>query len=178
VRSSLVSDIGLGRQRQLAFALALSHAPELLVLDEPTSGVDPLGRARLWDVIHAQAEAGRAVIVTTHYLQEAEQCTRLVLLANGRLVGSGRVADLTRGTSAVLVRSEDWQRAFDVLDSSGLPIMLTGRDIRVAGTPAAVVQDALAGIPATVTSVPPTLEETMVLLDREHDREHRDGAAA
>ncbi|WP_243064867.1 ATP-binding cassette domain-containing protein [Humibacter sp. RRB41] len=178
VRSSLVSDIGLGRQRQLAFALALSHSPELLVLDEPTSGVDPLGRARLWDVIHTQAEAGRAVIVTTHYLQEAEQCTRLVLLASGRLIGSGTVSDLTRGTSAVLVRSEDWQRAFDALDRSRLPIMLTGRDIRVAGTSAAVVQDALAGIPATVTSVPPTLEETMVLLDRDRDHEHREGAAA
>lgn len=54
-----VSDIGLGLQRQLAFTLALSHRPELLVLDEPTSGVDPLSRARLWDVIHAQADANR-----------------------------------------------------------------------------------------------------------------------
>ena len=169
VSASLVSDIGLGRQRQLAFALALSHSPELLVLDEPTSGVDPLGRARLWDVIHEQADAGRAVIVTTHYLQEAEQCTRLVLLAGGRLIGSGTVADLTRGTEAVLVRSDDWQQAFDALDRAGLPIMLTGRDIRVAGTPASAVQRALAGLPASVTPVPTTLEETMVLLDRDRD---------
>ena len=67
-----VSSIGLGRQRRLAFALALAHHPELLVLDEPTSGVEPLSRARLWDTIHAQADAGAGVIVTTHYLQEAE----------------------------------------------------------------------------------------------------------
>jgi ABC-2 type transport system ATP-binding protein len=170
VQSAVVGAIGLGRQRQLAFALALGHEPELLVLDEPTSGVDPLARARLWDVIHSQADAGRAVIVTTHYLQEAEQCTRLVLLSQGRLVGTGIVADLVRGASAVLVRSDDWQRAFEALDRSGLPIMLNGRDVRVASRGAVdalgeQVRGALAGIPASIEPVPPTLEETMVLLD-------------
>jgi ABC-2 type transport system ATP-binding protein len=171
VRSSVVADIGLGRQRQLAFALALSHGPELVVLDEPTSGVDPIGRARLWDTIHAQADAGRAVIVTTHYLQEAEQCTRLVLLANGRVAARGTVADLIGAATAVLVRSADWQRAFAALDRSGLPIMLSGRDIRVAGHEEDAgslrgrVEDALGGIPAEVQPVPATLEETVVLLD-------------
>jgi ABC-2 type transport system ATP-binding protein len=170
VRSSIVSDIGLGRQRQLAFALALSHGPELLVLDEPTSGVDPIGRARLWDAIHAQADAGRAVIVTTHYLQEAEQCSRLVLLANGRVAARGSVSDLVGAATAVLVRSADWQAAFAVLDRSDLPIMLSGRDIRVAGSEDAAslrrrVDEALRGIPAEVQPVPATLEETVVLLD-------------
>ncbi|BDZ54324.1 ATP-binding cassette domain-containing protein [Agromyces marinus] len=167
VRGSVVNDIGLGRQRQLAFALALSHEPELLVLDEPTSGVDPLARARLWDVIHEQAAAGRGVIVTTHYLQEAEQCSRLALMSRGRLLGVGSVADLTAGTTAVLVRSDAWQEAFAALGDAGLPTMLTGRDIRVAGVPADEVRAALAtrGIPASVDAVEPTLEETMVLLD-------------
>ncbi|GAB3801910.1 hypothetical protein GCM10028798_18330 [Humibacter antri] len=174
VRSMVVGEIGLGRQRRLAFLLALAHEPELLVLDEPTSGVDPLARARLWDVIHEQAESGRAVIVTTHYLQEAEQCTRLALLSQGRMVGSGTVDDLTRGAVAVLVTCDDWQRAFDVLDRSGLPIMLSGRSIRVAAAGEAGadalrtrVLRALGGIHARVEPVPATLEETMVLLDRD-----------
>jgi ABC-type multidrug transport system ATPase subunit len=84
----LVGDIGLGLQRQLAFVTALGHSPALLVLDEPTSGVDPLSRARLWDVIHDQAEAGAGVLVTTHYMQEAQQCDRPVLMSHGRRVAA------------------------------------------------------------------------------------------
>ncbi|WP_395244423.1 ATP-binding cassette domain-containing protein [Agromyces sp. MMS24-K17] len=168
IAGDVVNDIGLGRQRQLAFALALGHDPELLVLDEPTSGVDPLARARLWDLIHEQAASGRAVIVTTHYLQEAEQCTRLALLSRGRLLGVGSVDDLTAGTTAVLVRSDAWQQAFTALGDAGLPTMLTGRDIRVAGVPPEEVRATLdaAGVGASVAVVAPTLEETMVLLDR------------
>ncbi|WP_448389971.1 ATP-binding cassette domain-containing protein [Microbacterium aurum] len=163
VRHEPVGAIGLGRQRQLAFTLALAHRPELLVLDEPTSGVDPLSRARLWDIVHAQADAGVGVIVTTHYLQEAEQCTRLALLSQGRLVGTGSVAELTAGVTATLVTADDWQRAFAALGAAGLPTMLSGRSIRVAGAPAGDVRHALAGIPARIEEVAPTLEEAMVL---------------
>lgn len=76
VEHRLVSAIGLGLQRQLAFTLALAHQPELLVLDEPTSGVEPLARARLWDAVHDRADQGVGVLVTTHYMQEAQQCDR------------------------------------------------------------------------------------------------------
>ncbi|MFE6235557.1 ATP-binding cassette domain-containing protein [Cellulosimicrobium sp. NPDC057862] len=168
VRRRPVAEIGLGRRRQLAFHCALLHAPRLLVLDEPTSGVDPLARARAWDAIHGQADAGVGVLVTTHYLQEAEQCDRLHVLSRGRSVASGTVADVVGGREAVVVRSRDWQAAFAALDAAGLPVMLDGRAARVAGTPPATVRDALAaaGVTATCDVVPATLEETMVLVDR------------
>jgi len=168
VRGDLVGTVGLGRQRQLAFVTALSHSPELLVLDEPTSGVDPLARARLWNTIHDQAESGVGVLVTTHYMQEAQQCDRLVLMSHGRCVATGSERDIVGDTTAVEVRTERWQETFVALDGAGLPVTLTGRHVRVADVPAAVVRRALdeAGLDAQVVDVPATLEEAMTTLDR------------
>lgn len=163
VADAPVASIGLGLQRQLAFTLALAHQPELLVLDEPTSGVDPLSRAHLWDTIHAEAEANRAVLVTTHYMQEAEQCTRLALLSHGRLLGTGTTEELTGGLQAVAVTSPRWQEVFTALGKAGLPTTLDGRTVRVAGVGVDAVRAALGDLQAEVASVPATLEEAMVL---------------
>ncbi|HEY0217180.1 MAG TPA: ATP-binding cassette domain-containing protein [Cellulomonas sp.] len=161
----LVGSLGLGLQRRLAFAAALSHDPELLVLDEPTSGVDPLARAALWDSVHAQAEAGVAVLVTTHYMQEAEQCDELVLLAHGRRVAGGALAEVLAGSRAVRVDAEDWQTAFGALTAAGLPVTVEGRAVRVSGVEPDRVRAALqaAGVAGRVEDVPARLEEVMVL---------------
>ena len=94
----LVGDLSLGLQRQVAFLAALAHAPAVLVLDEPTSGVDPLARAALWDTIREQADRGTGVLVTTHYMQEAAQCDRLLLMSRARLVAQGSEADIVGDT--------------------------------------------------------------------------------
>ncbi|HMK91706.1 MAG TPA: AAA family ATPase, partial [Thermoleophilia bacterium] len=144
------------------------HEPELLVLDEPTSGVDPLARARLWDTIHERAEVGVGVLVTTHSMQEAEQCDRLVVMAHGRRVASGSEAAVTEGVTAVEVTAAEWSRAFDALSGAGLPVTLAGRAVRVAGVERSQVAAALSGasLEAEVRDVPATLEEAMVLVDR------------
>ncbi|MEV6521951.1 ABC transporter ATP-binding protein [Longispora sp. NPDC051575] len=163
-RDRLVGDIGLGLQRQLAFTAALAHRPELLILDEPTSGVDGLARARLWDTIHAEAERGVGVLVTTHYMQEAQQCDRLVLMARGAAVASGTEADIVAGTTAVAALTDDWAAAFDALHRAGLAVTLAGRSVRVADTEPDTVAAVLraAGVPADVRQVPATLEEKMI----------------
>ncbi|WP_062304850.1 ABC transporter ATP-binding protein [Demequina subtropica] len=165
-RESLVGGIGLGRQRQLAFAAALGHGPELLVLDEPTSGVDPLSRARLWDTIHESADAGAGVLVTTHYMQEAEQCDRLVLMSQGVAVASGQLADIVGGTTALAVRTERWQDAFAALDDAGVLVMLSGTHVRAVDASAERVRAALGGLEAELEAVPATLEEAMVARER------------
>ena len=166
VRQRLVGDIGLGLQRQLAFVAALTHAPSLLVLDEPTSGVDPLARSRLWDTIHEQADRGVGVLVTTHYMQEADQCDRLVIMVAGRVAASGTVRDIIGDTTAVQVDTEAWEQAFNALTAARMTVLLAGRSVRVPNTPAADVQQALnaAEIPARVTDVPSTLDETLITL--------------
>ena len=82
-------DLPLGFKQRLALACALMHEPEILFLDEPTSGVDPLARREFWRRINALAEAGVTVLVTTHFMEEAEYCDRLVIMANGEVLTEG-----------------------------------------------------------------------------------------
>ncbi|MDY4263561.1 MAG: ATP-binding cassette domain-containing protein [Schaalia hyovaginalis] len=91
-----VAELPLGAQRTLAVDCALSHSPDLLVLDEPTSGMDSLGRARLWKKIRRASNTGAGILVTTHYQQEAAQCDILIRLETGRVVEIQR----TQGTSS------------------------------------------------------------------------------
>jgi len=163
---AVVGRLPLGVQRQVAFAAALQHRPELLVLDEPTSGVAPLTRARFWERIREQAAAGTAVAVTTHYMDEARQADRLVLMARGRVVAEGREADIVGAARAAVVLSPNWREAFSALEAAGWAASLAGREVRLPGADPGRVQEVLAaaGVPAQVTSAPATLEEAMVLV--------------
>ena len=165
-RDALVGDLPLGLRRRAAFAIALGHHPDLLVLDEPTSGVDPLQRARLWETIRASAERGAGVLVTTHHLGEAEQCDRLVVLASGRVVAAGTLDDVVGDATAVEVRTPTWETAFGALDLADLPVSLVGRSLRVPGGDPDRVGRLLAdaGIQAEVASVAASFEETFVTL--------------
>src|ERR1035441_9360872 len=100
-KDELVGNLPLGLQRRVAFAVAFSHRPELLVLDEPTSGVGPLSRTRLWQDIRESAENGTGVLVTTHNMEEAEQCDRLVVMVGGRVAADGTVAGVIGGRTVV-----------------------------------------------------------------------------
>lgn len=82
-------DLPLGFKQRLALACALMHEPEILFLDEPTSGVDPLARREFWRRINALAEAGVTILVTTHFMEEAEYCDRLLIMAQGRVLTEG-----------------------------------------------------------------------------------------
>ncbi|HEV2375662.1 MAG TPA: ABC transporter ATP-binding protein [Streptosporangiaceae bacterium] len=155
----VVGDLPLGIQRRLAFAQALAHQPDLLVLDEPTSGVDPLARARLWETIAEAAAAGAGVLVTTHYMEEAQECTRLVVMAEGRVVAQGTAAEIVGDTHVCVVDAPDWARAFDALESAGLPAALAGRTLRVPDASAADVRRALGSVTAALSTAPATLEE-------------------
>ena len=88
MRATLVGELPLGLQRQVAFAVAFSHDPELLVLDEPTSGVGVVAAAELWEQIRERAARGTGILVTTHNMEEAEQCDRLLHVRQGRIAGS------------------------------------------------------------------------------------------
>ncbi len=94
----LTGDLPGGLAQRLALACAMSHRPAVLFLDEPTAGVDPASRRRFWDLIHERAENGTTVVVTTHYLDEAEYCDDIVLMHSGRIVAAGGPDELKRQT--------------------------------------------------------------------------------
>src|SRR5262249_15020636 len=89
LRRTLAGRLSGGMRQRLALACALVHQPELIFLDEPTAGVDPAQRQRLWDFLYALCEGGTSLFVTTHYLDEAERCHRVGFMVEGRLIAHG-----------------------------------------------------------------------------------------
>jgi ABC-2 type transport system ATP-binding protein len=154
-----VGQLPLGLQRRTAFAQALSHRPDLLILDEPTSGVDPLGRARLWDTIARAAREGGGVLVSTHYMEEAGECSRLVIMAGGVVVAAGTADQIIGDAEVTVIETDAWAGAFSRLAAAGLPAALAGRRLRVPGASVAAVRSVLADDPARVFRAPATLEE-------------------
>jgi ABC-2 type transport system ATP-binding protein len=85
-RNKLIRDIPLGWKQKLAFSVAIIHDPKIVFLDEPTGGVDPITRRNFWNLIYEAARSGITVFVTTHYMDEAEYCDRVTIMAEGRIV--------------------------------------------------------------------------------------------
>jgi ABC-2 type transport system ATP-binding protein len=96
----LVREIPLGWKQQLAFCVALLHRPAVVFLDEPTSGVDPITRRRFWELIYETASEGTSVLVTTHYLDEAEYCNRISIMVNGAIAAMGTPASVRNSLGA------------------------------------------------------------------------------
>ncbi len=122
----------LGYRRRLDLAAALLHQPRILFLDEPTSGVDPLARQNLWELIYELADAGIAILVTTHYMDEAGYCDRLALMHAGRIIAEGSPEALVARplpTSLLEVRGEncaacatwlaDWPAVREIIPHAG-----------------------------------------------------------
>jgi ABC-2 type transport system ATP-binding protein len=90
----------VGWRQRLALAVSLMHEPEILFLDEPTGGVDPVFRRRFWDILYRLASEGVTIFVTTHYMDEAEYCGRISIMHRGKIVTVGRPGDLMREQGA------------------------------------------------------------------------------
>ncbi len=94
-RKQLTGTLSGGWKQRVALACATAHHPRMLVLDEPTAGVDPAARRRFWQIIHQMAQGGTTILVTTHYMDEAERCQRIAFLSRGHLIALGTVSEIT-----------------------------------------------------------------------------------
>jgi ABC-2 type transport system ATP-binding protein len=104
-RDQVVSSLSGGERSRVSLAVALLGTPTLLVLDEPTVGLDPVLRRELWGLFHRLADAGATVMVSSHVMDEAERCDRLLLMRDGEILADGTSAEVKRGVGAASVEA-------------------------------------------------------------------------
>jgi ABC-2 type transport system ATP-binding protein len=115
---AMVGTLAGGWLQRLALGCAVLHRPPILFLDEPTSGVEPASRRRFWDLIHSLASEGVTVLVSTHYMEEAEYCHRVALINHGRLIATGSPAELKQmaiGGQLLLLQCDALGQALEAL---------------------------------------------------------------
>jgi ABC-type multidrug transport system ATPase subunit len=146
-REQLAGQLSGGWKQRLALAACVLHQPMLLLLDEPTAGVDAKARREFWDLIHDMAGEGLTVLVSTHYMDEAERCQRIVYLADGRIVVQGAAAEVSAHSGLVVFEATGGD-----LDAEARRLRRTpgveaaavfGRALRIAGTDRAVLESAI-----------------------------------
>lgn len=146
----LAGSLSGGWKQRLALAACLIHEPRLLLLDEPTAGVDPKARRDFWDQIHLLADQGITVLVSTHYMDEAERCHELCYIAYGKILARGTEAEIIRDSKLKVwtLQGEQLGSLLEPLKSAPgvLSVAAFGNAVHVAGLDDALVQQALDSI--------------------------------
>ncbi len=173
----LTGELPLGWKQRLALGCAVLHEPPILFLDEPTSGVDPVARRNFWDLIHELTEDGTTVFVSTHYMEEAEYCTRLALMNRGRLIALDRPSALKQSMEEPLfeVATDTPSKAVEALQGEPgiLEAAMFGRAVHVMVEDAALavrhvplVLERAGRTCGAIRRIEPSLEDVFVALVR------------
>lgn len=170
-RRQLAGALSGGWKQRLALAAAVLHEPQLLLLDEPTAGVDPKARRDFWDEIHGLSNQGLTVLVSTHYMDEAERCHEIAYIAYGRLIARGSADQVIQGAHLVtfVCRGAGADRlAHDLSAAPGvLSAAAFGQDLHVSGGDRVALEAAIAPYrkpPFEWREVAPTLEDVFIRL--------------
>ena len=174
-RKQLAGTLSGGWKQRLALAAAVMHEPKLLLLDEPTAGVDPQARRDFWDEIHQLADNGMTVLVSTHYMDEAERCHEIAYIFNGRLIARG-TGDKVIADSGLVTFEAEGPRADrlgrELAAKPGVEMAAPfGEALHVSGTDRAALEAAIKPYrrdPYRWAEVQPTLEDVFIHLMRAH----------
>jgi len=176
-RSQLAGELSGGWKQRLALAACMLHKPRLLLLDEPTAGVDPKARRDFWDRIHDLAAQGITVLISTHYMDEAERCHRLAYLAYGNLLTHGRATDIVAESGLVTYEVTGPDLSSLAARLRPLPgvrqAVAFGSELHVSGEDAAALESAIArfrGDGYSFRRSAPGLEDVFIhLMDESRD---------
>jgi len=168
----LAGELSGGWKQRLALAACVMHKPKLLLLDEPTAGVDAKARREFWDIIHDMAADGLTVLVSTHYMDEAERCARIVYLSDGKIVVQGTPDEVAHGSGLVTYTATGVNGDVAVKKLRQLPgvesAAVFGSSIRIAGMDRAALEKAIAspegGAGLVWNEVSPELEDVFIHL--------------
>jgi ABC-2 type transport system ATP-binding protein len=170
-RGQLAGALSGGWKQRLALASATLHEPQLLLLDEPTAGVDPKARRDFWDEIHVLAGQGLTVLVSTHYMDEAERCHEIAYISYGKLIARGTAAEVVKGSHLITFHGEGPDVGKLAHELSGKPGVETvapfGAAVHVSGTDRRALEAAIAPwrkAPWRWEEVEPTLEDVFIQL--------------
>ena len=170
-RTQLAGQLSGGWKQRLALAACTMHEPDLLLLDEPTAGVDPKARRDFWDEIHALAARGLTVLVSTHYMDEAERCHDIAYIVNGELIARGTAAEIIDQSKLVTFRAEGKgadRLAHELENKPGVAMATPfGQALHVSGVDRAALEAAIKPYrrePYLWTEVQPTLEDVFIRL--------------
>ncbi|HUL02811.1 MAG TPA: ABC transporter ATP-binding protein [Gemmatimonadales bacterium] len=175
--NQITAELPLGWKQRLSLAAAVMHEPQILVLDEPTSGVDPVSRRSFWDLIDLLAEQGKTILISTHHIEEAEYCERIALMNRAQLVALGAPRDLKRALSGRTLQLEvtGLERAIETLESAPgvLNVAMFGRRLHVTVEEPDAARRELptllqhSGVTVNeLIPVEPTLEDAIMMLIR------------
>ncbi|MFA7382112.1 MAG: ABC transporter ATP-binding protein [Desulfurivibrionaceae bacterium] len=178
--NALTGTLAAGWKQRLALGCAVLHRPPIVFLDEPTSGVDPISRRQFWELIHQMATEGVTVFVTTHYMDEAEYCNRLVMIYRGRIVAAGSPLELKLNSmqgELLLVKCEQVGRALELLQTAPgvMDAAIFGNAIHLVVVQAAPAIEGIRGYlsdkgitVSRLAPIRPTLEDVFVSLISHH----------
>ena len=171
-QNQLAGELSGGWKQRMALAACMLHEPKMLLLDEPTAGVDPKARRDFWEQIHQLSDAGLTVLVSTHYMDEAERCDRIAYILNGKMVTKGSVQDVVAHSGLVTftVEGEGVRRLLpEFQDKPGVDYAgFFGAALHVSGHDRAALEAAIAPYRSrggvVISEVPPSLEDVFIQL--------------